>query len=194
MTDMQIGAIGSARRPDWADVLARAASQQRRRRASRRAAGVAAVLAVALAVGASPGFGLSGLRSLLGLAAKPAGLSFAARLEGPNGSHGSLLLKAPQTFVGPSSRPFAPTARAHPLRLRWALALTGFPRRTSVDVDVEGAVALHLCNACRQRSGQTTIPLSQLARLMSGRVTAVVVATSRDERLSGPVRFERPGR
>lgn len=194
MTAVQMRAIGGARGPDWADVLARAESRQRRRRASRRAVGVAAVLAATVAVAASPVFGLNGLRSLLGLEAKPAGLSFAARLEGLHGSRGSLLLKAPHTFVGGGSRPFIPTAHARPIRLRWGLALTGLPRRTSVDVDIEGAVALRLCHACRQRSGHTTISLSQLARLMSGRATAVVVATSGDERLSGPVRFARPRR
>ncbi|MFL5921998.1 MAG: hypothetical protein ACJ743_07665 [Gaiellaceae bacterium] len=187
---MPIGTTSGARRPDWNDVLGRAERLQRRRAASRRTFAAIAGFFATAAIVATPVFGLSQLRSLLGLTAQSPGLRLSATLAGAGEARGSLTLVAPHVFVAGSGRPFAPVARAHSLVLRWRLAASGLPPGSRLRIGVEGAVTLSLCRSCRPESGgQQAVSLALLSRLARGQTRAVVVTAHVS--LSGPIKLAR---
>ena len=177
--------------PDWEEVLARARAIERLRQRRRMRLAAAAAAAVAV-VGAAPVFGVTPLRSLLGLERGDVGLRLVADLRGSDGLSGSLAAFAPHVYVSPGHRPFVHVSR-RARALRWSLSLRG----VRAEVDSEATLRLgsgrllRLCGPCAEREeGQLRISLAEIAALMR-RPARVVVSQGADLRLAAPLRLVR---
>jgi hypothetical protein len=178
--------------PDWEEVLSRvrAIERLRRRRRMRLAAAAAGALAV---VGAAPVFGVTPLRSLLGLERGDVGLRLVADLRGSDGVSGSLAAFAPHVYVSPGHRPFVHVSRRPALALRWSLSLRGVRAEVNsvATLQLGSGRVVRLCGPCAEREeGQLSISLAEIAASMR-RPARVVVSQGADLRLAAPLRLVR---
>jgi hypothetical protein len=177
--------------PDWEDVLRRTGAHAPRGRHARPAlAGVAAVLALVLAL---PGLGVQKrLTSLLAGDSKRPGLSLGTTLVRTDGTRaGTFTVQSSRLFVhvGGGGRPFTNVG----FPVRWTLALSTQASSARVVARETGKTLVRLCAPCPQgtTNGRSRLPRGAFS-LLFGRAD-VVVSTSQGA-ARGRIRLKRPAR